>query len=255
MIRRFLLPALLWLLAFGAPASAQPLGQFIQGAAGGAQGPCANLTSDAWSPSYFFGAGGANPYIALSNFNLTSTVATDGVNKQTIEIGSLPHGPGSGKFYEEYTVITVGGSDLAFGLALCTHDNQTSLGFSPLPHAADSVGYQFFSTSQRWAYNDAFGPIVGLPLPSDGDVIGIAEDMTAGGICIRNVTVAPTIWYGNTIACDPVAGTNMFPFTAIGSMYLAWASNGNGVTHEGGTMNAHGPFAAAAPTGYGPWQP
>ena len=193
---------------------------------------CPSAGSDAWSPTYFF-----DTYVTVSAApSLTSQVAVAGINKIVPEIGVLGHQ--IGKFYFEFTTITVPGSDLAYGLATCTHDNQTSLGFSPLPHVADSIGYQFFSTSRLWTYNDAAGSLVNLPLPSNGDVIGIAVDLTNGAIWIRNVTVAPATWYGsNTSAADPATNSNGFTFTPFAfPMFLAWASNDNGVTTEGATM-------------------
>lgn len=213
---------------------------------------CASVTPDAWSGTYFF-----DTYVTVSGVgNLTSNVANAGLNNFVVEISNRCNS--SGKYYFEFTTLTVNGSDLAFGLAKSTHDNRTSLGALHLTDGADSIGYQFFGTQKKWLFNGVYGSLVGLALPSNGDIIGIAVDLTNGLIWIRNVTVAPSTWYGsNTAAADPATGTNGFSFTPFGAagVFPAWASNQNGSTNEGATLNAHGPFGAAAPTGFGPWQP
>lgn len=248
----------LWLLLCSATAQAQvaPVGNWVPGNISSVG--CASVSPDSWSTTYFQGAGGGSPYVSISGGGLTSQVATAGLNQLVVEIGLRCKQ--AGKWYFEFTALTVPGSDIAFGLAGLTHDNGRTLGDMQLVGPIrDSIGYQFFSTNRNWRYASTPGSLVNLPLPANGDVIGVAVDFGSGtgAIWIRNCTVAPSTWYGaDTSPADPATGTNGFPFATPAGLpwYLAWASNFNGSTNEGATMNAPGPFLCSAPSTFNPWQ-
>lgn len=216
---------------------------------------CASVTPDLWSSTYFFGAGGGSPYITLSGSptGQIALVSSNGINKTVPEIGTRCHT--TGKYYHEIQTAGPGGSDVNWGLAAATHANSLGLGGGS-PNPVDSLGYDQFVTARQWVYAGSPGPGTGLTI-HDGDRIGIAEDLTIGLICIRNVTVDPTVWAGNTNTCDPVTQTNMFPFTPFGvPMYIAFNGSGNNPGGQGGTLCATTScFVATAPSGYSPWQP
>lgn len=253
---------LLSLLAIGLlslfPSSAGMLPQIVWNGQTASPSPCSSSAPDSWSPTYFFGAGGGSPYVSITGGGLTSQVAAAGSNHQVTEIGQCLHS--TGQLYIELTTITVPGSDLGFGFAAVTKDNQRTLGDLQLVGATpDSVGYQFFGSSRKWKYNNTFGSLVNLPLPANGDVIGLAVDFDLKKLWIRNSTVSCGTWYGsNTSSADPSTGTNGYDFSSPAPAGLpwavAWASNFNGGTTEGATMNPAGPFLCTAPTPFNPWQ-
>lgn len=213
---------------------------------------CASVTPDVWSSSY------APAGYVTGGGTTSSHVDTAGSNNLVVEIGTRCKQ--TGKYYFELTTITVPGSDIAFGLAGLAHDNGRTLGDMQLVGPIqDSIGYQFFSTNRNWRYAAIPGTLVGLVLPANGDVIGIAVDFGSGtgSIWIRNCTVAPATWYGSDAnPADPATATNGYPFASPAGLpwYLAWASNQNGGTTEGATMNAAGPFTCTAPSGFSAWQ-
>lgn len=242
----------LWLLLCAGLTSAQvaPVGNWVPGATGA--GGCAAVTPDLWSSTYFFGAGGGSPYITLSGSptGQIALVSSNGINKAVPEIGTRCHT--TGRYYYEIQTAGPGGSDVSWGLAAATHANSLGLGIGS-PNPVDSIGYDQFVTARQWVYAGSPGPGTGLTI-HDGDRIGIAGDL-AGLICIRNVTVDTTVWAGNTNTCDPVAQTNMFPFTPFAvPMYIAFSGIGNNPGGQGGTLCAKTAcFVAPAPATYDPW--
>lgn len=195
---------------------------------------------DHWSTTF------APTKFSLSADKLTAT-ATDHNHTDTI-IGVVSQT--TDKVYVEFTIPGTA-NDVFVGLANGSHANN-----SVISSSNDSLSIRFYgSGAHQWGFNNV-GTNSGLSgALAAGTIIGIAIDLTSKLCWVRN-TAAPSSWYGNKGAGDPVAGTNGYPYAgfATAAVFLAWTSNQNGVD-VAVTMNAGGSaFAAPAPSGYSAWQ-
>ena len=196
--------------------------------------------TDQWSGSYF-PAGD----LALSTTVTTDdtvTVTSSGNNLGLADIGTISHS--TGKRYFEVTV-DVGGNDYWWGVALASHGNTAQIG--------NIGGTGWGSSSKNWHSNNTDAQATSMPGIVNGSVLGFMFDLDSGLAYVRNVTSAPTVWYGSTDTADPVAGTDGYAFTPWGAaVFLAWSSNGNG-TGAHTVMNAGPTFGATEPSGSTAW--
>lgn len=184
-----------------------------------------------------------NPEFYVTNGGLTAT--TNVINTITTAIGST--GQDGARFYFEITNDQVGAADFLWGVALPSIGRNAAVGDS-VSGSPNGVGMRQYGGC-KWRYNGT-ETANGMAEPSPGDVIGLAFDLDLGRAWVRNVTVAPTVWYGDGITTtpNPATGTGGFLFTPFDApVYIAFTSNDNG-TLQGATMNAGAtPFEATMP--------
>lgn len=184
-----------------------------------------------------------NPEFYVTNGGLTAT--TNVIDTITTAIGST--GQDGARFYFEITNDQVGAADFLWGVALPSIGRNAAVGDS-VSGSPNGIGMRQYGGC-KWRYNGT-ETANGMAEPSPGDVIGLAFDLDLGRAWVRNVTVAPTVWYGDgvTTTPNPATGTGGFLFTPFDALvYIAFTSNDNG-TLQGATMNAGAtPFEATLP--------
>lgn len=207
----------------------------------------ASGSGSTWNPA------DATANMELSGGNLTAqTDDSAGFAWQGVR-GTLSHANGSGKWYLEITLVdggnfVAGESLMNMGLVDATY----SISSGVAPGASDSKGFSYrintsgFANAQAGAVNY---PSSGYPALAEGDVVGIACDMSGA---------TPKVWIrdnGTWLEGDPVAGTGGLDVGATaGALFPYVIMQWQAVSPITVTLNTGGSaFAAAAPTGFTAW--
>ena len=206
------------------------------------------------------GAGGStwNPSDATANMELSGgnlTAQTDdtaGFAWQGVR-GTASHANGSGKWYFEITIVDGGdfvASESLMMIGLCDATYSIGAGGSG-PGAVDDKGFTYRVNTSGFASaqtNTVFYPSGGYAEHTEGDVIGIACDMSGA---------SPKVWIrdnGTWEEGDPVAGTLGLDIGATaGALFPFVLMQWQAVSPITVTLRTTATFAATPPTGFTAW--
>jgi len=198
-----------------------------------------------------------NPADATANMELSGgnlTAQTDdsaGFAWQGVR-GTLSHANGSGKWYFEITIVDGGNfpaseSKMDFGLV----DTTYALSSGVAPGVGDSKGFDYRVNEAGFAQAQSGAvayPSSGYPAHAEGDVVGIACDMSGA---------TPKIWIrdnGTWLEGDPAAGTGGLDIGATaGALFPYVIMQWQAVSPITITLKTVATFAATPPTGFTAW--
>lgn len=192
----------------------------------------AAVTTTTWNPA------DKNANVTLSNGNLAMTSSGLGGVRSVFSTTS-------GKWYFEitYTTLTTNSSNSALGVANVSNTMNGGVGSANAVTVGGVNGqYYIGATNTGVTFTSA----------ATGRVYGIAIDVAASRIWVRNATNAPTSWNGST-SNNPATNTGGLSAAAIfgpSTAVYAWA---NAYSSDGVTFTANfgaTAFTAAAPAGF-----
>lgn len=181
----------------------------------------------------------------LSNSNRTAT--TNVANHVDTIIGTASHATGT--WYVEFQSTIGGDADIAWGIAKLTQSSTGLLGTG-----SDGLALRRQPGPCHWRVGGV-ETNSGMPKPSNGDLIGMLFDLDNGLAFVRNITVAPTVWYGDGVGpVNADTRTHGFAFTPFAAeMFLAFTSNSNLLTQAVIMNSGNAAFGAAVPSGASAW--
>jgi len=203
-------------------------------------------TGSTWNPA------DATANMELSGGNLTAqTDDSAGFAWQGVR-GTLSHANGSGKWYFEITLVDGGNfpaSESLMDIGLVDATYVVSSGI--IPGAADSKGFSYRINELGFAQAQAGAvayPSSGYPAHVEGDVVGIACDMSGA---------TPKVWIRNNgtwLGGDPIAGTGGLDIGATaGALFPYVIMQWQAVSPITVTLKTVATFAATPPTGFTAW--
>jgi hypothetical protein len=116
----------------------------------------------------------------------------------------------SGKWYWEITIVTLGGAGTLVGISADTRNWVNTLSY--VGATSDSYGYYFSGTK----YNNATAAAYGAAY-TNGDVIGVALDLSAGTLTFYKNNVSQGVAY-SSLTGSFVAGVSVYPTSGVGNL-------------------------------------
>jgi hypothetical protein len=135
----------------------------------------------------------------------------------------------SGKWYWEITIVTLGGAGTLVGISADTRNWVNTSSY--VGATSDSYGYYFSGTKYNNATPAAYGAAY-----TNGDVIGVALDLSAGTLTFYKNNVSQGVAY-SSLTGSFVAGVSLYPTSGVGNLAANFGQR---------------PFTYTAPTGFLP---
>lgn len=192
-----------------------------------------------WNPS-------DNSNLTLSNGNLTAQAATSASTWRSVR---ATVSRSAGKYYFEATANIVDANN-GFMLGIA---NSSALLTTFAGNNSNGIGFQ--SGNNHWINGGNSSPTV--VTFANGDVLGIAVDITNKLIWFIDVTHSSSTWYGSSAggSTSPSTGTNGLSISALSaSPYFPIFSGYDSTAHDECTLNTGtSAFSGTLPTGFTAW--